>query len=361
MGALNGHIGQSNPIIGWVWYKGSDALLKGEAVCNAIGHGTATDKEGRRHNAVERPTAGASANSGVFAGVAARDYGASAGGQFVEIYRPGSEGIEVAVGAASVTIGDRLCFTAGSGAAGGRFVRDGLIQGRGTARIMQTKAICALTASAAAGMSLATDGVTLTHTAATGDNAVLPGDTLVILAGSNAGTNRLIQPGRYTIGSVTSTTVVVLAATPALAALVAAGVVHGYIMRGNPTVQADLLTGEETGGVEFICPANAGGATVAMRNGLTCVLGGVTLAATATYTLADGRSYGNRKGFLGLGTLTTNGFVVTVTNGIRGVANNSPTTALASFTVDAAAERVILDWNGLWCIAAGGFAGATLA
>jgi hypothetical protein len=356
--SLNGHISQSYKKLASVWYNGTDAILEGEAVCYDVANGTATDANARRHNQVVRPT---TTTNLAFAGVAVRDYSAKAGGQFIEIALPGSQGVNIAVGAASTTIGTDLCFTAGSGAAGGRFVRDGIITGRGTARVRRTLAVGVQTASAAAGMSLATDGVTLTHTSATGDNAVLAGDTLVVLSGSNDGSDKEIVVGRYQIASVTNATTVVLATTPAKATLTAAGKIHGYIMRGNPKVQADLLDGPESGGVQFICPSNAGGAQgAAMIGGLTIVGGGVTCGATATATLANSTRYGDRKGFVGTGTLTTNGYVVTVTSGIQGFANNSPTTALATFTIDAAAEFVLLEWTGAaWVLI--GTAGATLA
>jgi hypothetical protein len=356
--SLNGYIKQANRVLGWVWYNGSDAVREGEAVCFDVANGTATDANGRRHNQVVRPT---TSTNMAFAGVAARNYSAQANGQFIEINMPGSKGVKVAISAASATIGEDLCFTAGSGAAGGRFFRNGSVTGRGTARVRQSRTIGAQTVSAAAGMSLATDGVTLTHTSATGDNAVLAGDVLEIRSGSNDGTDKEIVPGRYVVASVTSATVCVLATTPAKATLTAAGVIHGSIIRGNPMVQADLLDGEESGGVQFICPSNAGGAQgAAMIGGLTVVDGGVTCGATATATLADGTRFGQRKTFIGTGTLTTNGYVTTVTNGIQGMANNSPTTALATFTIDAAAEFILLEWTGAkWVLL--GTVGATLA
>jgi len=358
--SLNGHIASGNIILEAVWYSGTDALLEGEAVCYDIDNGTAASQQGKRHNVVTRPT---TSNAGAFAGVAVRNYSAvdvtGAGskgiGQLVEIAVPGSRGVNVALGA-NVTIGQKVCFTAGSGTAGGRFVRDGVVQGRGTAAIRQTVAAGVVTSSAADGMSLATDGVTLTHSSAT----VLVGDTLVILSGSNDGDNKEIQVGRYTVASVTSDTVCVLATTPAKATLTAAGVVHGFIIRGNPKAQADLLTGPESGGVEFICPPNAGGATQSMVGGLTVIHGGVTCAAAATATLADGVSLGDRKAVIGAGTLTTNGWVLTVTNGIQGFLNDSPKTALASITIDAAAEFSILQWEGVeWNLLCS--TGATLA
>lgn len=350
--SLNGYFKQAKKITEWVWYQGTDAIYEGEAVCYNVDYGTAADQEGRRHNTVVRPNA---ASSQAFAGVAVRDYSAKAVPQLIEIAIPGSKGVNVALGT-NVTIGDKLAFTVGSGSAGGRFVSDGVLQGRGTVRIAQTVADAVVTESAAGGMELNTDGVTLTHSSA----EVQPGDVLVVLSGSNAGSDREIVAGRYTVSSVTSATVCVLANTPAKATLNATGKVHGYIIRGNPKAQADLLTGEESGGVEFICPANAGGATGSMLGGLTVIQGGVTLAANATVTLADGASIGDRKAFLGAGTLTTNDYVVTVTSGKQGFFHATSSTALATVSIDSADELAVLEWTGAdWILV--GHNGATLA
>lgn len=340
--SLNGYIKQqANKIVEWVWYNGTDALYEGEAVCYDAAAGTATARDGKRHNSVVRPT---TSTNRTFAGVAVRDYSAKSTGQFVEIAIPGSKGVNIALGA-NVELADKLAFTAGSGTAGGRFVRDGALQGRGTARIAQTVAAGVVTASAAAGMSLNTDGVTLTHPSAT----VLAGDVLVVLSGSDDGaTDKEIVPGRYVVSSVTSATVCVLATTPAKATLTGTGKIHGYIIRGNPKAQGDLLDGSESGGVQFICPSNAGGAQGApMIGGLTIVNGGVTLGADATAVLADGDSIGERKVMLGAGTLTGNDYVLTVTSGKQGFFHaTEPNKALATLAIDAADELAVLEWTG---------------
>jgi len=75
----------------WVWYENSNgnttALNEGEAVCYDQDYGTATAYDGRRLNRVETPD---TTNAQYFAGVASRAYAATTGGQFIEIYLPGS-------------------------------------------------------------------------------------------------------------------------------------------------------------------------------------------------------------------------------------------------------------------------------
>jgi hypothetical protein len=71
----------------WVWFEGSTALVEGQAVCYNYDYGTAEAADGRRCNRVELPS---QSNARYFAGVAARAYSASTGGQFIEINGPGS-------------------------------------------------------------------------------------------------------------------------------------------------------------------------------------------------------------------------------------------------------------------------------
>lgn len=70
-----------------VWYETNAALKEGEAVCYNQDYGTATAFDGRRLNRVETPSV---TNAQWFAGVAAREYAAVSGGQFIEIFLPGS-------------------------------------------------------------------------------------------------------------------------------------------------------------------------------------------------------------------------------------------------------------------------------
>jgi hypothetical protein len=70
-----------------VWFEGTTALLEGQAVCYNFDYGTDTEKDGRRGNKVEVPS---TTNSQYFAGVCAEKHAASATGQLIRIYKPGS-------------------------------------------------------------------------------------------------------------------------------------------------------------------------------------------------------------------------------------------------------------------------------
>jgi hypothetical protein len=344
--STNGHIKQSNPIVEWVWYEGTDAVREGEAVCFNTDYGTAANVDCRRCNRVERPT---TSNNKAFAGVAARDYTAKSGGQFIEIYAPGSKGVKIALAVDTVIGTGLLTFTvAGKYNVGastglktdaGRFYT-GKYLGRGSAIPRQT-VTAVLEASMTGAWSLATDGVTLTVVSTTG---LAAGDTVVLLGGADDGTGTVI-PGKYTISSVTSGTVLVLTASAVDVTPTGALTCTGYAFTGNPTCQADLLTGDESGGVEFINLPNAGGDTMPyMVGGVSYVNGGVTLAADAEVELAQGSLTGEQKMFLLLGNLTTSDFIVDLVS--AGLKIDGSTTLAEIATIDDTGDGVFLIFGG---------------
>lgn len=346
--SVDGPISKGRPIIARVRYEGSDKLCQGEAVCFNDDYGTATDADGSRCNRVERPT---HSNNRSFAGVAAETYAAVSGGQMIDIYLPGSKCVPVALGVDTVIGTGILTFcvagrynvgaSVGLKTDAGRFYT-GKFKGRGSAIPRQT-VTAIVEASMTGGWSLATDGKTLTVADTTGLSA---GDTVVLLGGKDDGTSTVI-PGKYTIASITSGTVLVLATsafdvTPAGGALTCTG----YAYTGNPLALCDLLDGpDESGGVEFLNMPDAGGDNQpAMAGGVSYVCGGLTLAADAEHELADGVEVDQKKIFVLLGTLTTSDFVVDlVTAGVQ----IDGSTALAEVNaIDAAGEGCYLVWSG---------------
>ena len=153
------------------------------------------------------------------------------------------------------------------------------------------------------------------------------------------------MPGKYTVASITSGTVLVLASSAITGTAGAALTCTGYAYTGNPTALCDLLDGDESGGVEFLSPPNAGDAGLSyMVGGVSYVCGGVTLAADVDVDLAQGTLPGETKAFICLGTLTTSDFTVDlVTAGIQ----QDGSTALAEINaIDAAADACYLVFNG---------------
>lgn len=326
----------SKVIVDWVWYEGSDALFEGEAVCFNTDYGTATARDGRRHNRVERPSQG---NNRAFAGVVARNYSAKTNGQFIEINCPGSRGVNVALGVDTVINTGFLTFQVGGGTGAGRFVKAGL-RGRGSIVPRQTKT-AVLEAGMTGAWSLATDGKTLTVVATAGISA---GDTVVFLGGEIEDGGGAIVPGKYTVASITNATVLVLATSAITGTATGALTCTGYAYTGNPVCQADLLEGEESGGVEFLSPPNAGGDMTAMVGGVSYVCGGVTCAADANIPLAAGTFPGEIKAVKLLGTLTTSDLVITPA--AAGIQRDGSSALAVVNAMDAAGDNAFLQFNG---------------
>ncbi|MCJ7828236.1 MAG: hypothetical protein MUP81_00650, partial [Dehalococcoidia bacterium] len=78
-----------------------------------------------------------------------------------------------------------------------------------------------------------------------------------------------------------------------------------------------------------------------MVGGTTFIAGGLTVGTDSTATLADGIEEGQLKAFAGLGTLTTNDWIITVTSGLK-----VGGTALATIEIDAATDQAVLVWYG---------------
>ena len=189
-------------------------------------------------------------------------------------------------------------------------------------------------------------GIIVTHAAA---NGIAAGDVLVILAGENDATGVLV-PGKYEIASITDATHFVLKSSALSTFSTGTISFTGYVYTGNPVCQADLLEGDECGGVEFICPPNAGLVGLAhMVGGVTYCCGGVTVAAAADVTFAQGLLPGDKKAFLVLGALATTPLVIDLvtasTMQIR--TEGGALTALAEIgAMDAAGDGCFLEFDG---------------
>ena len=341
--SINGHESGANEIIEEAWYAGTDALKEGEGLCYNIDYGTAEDRNGRRGNHVERPSL---TNNLAFAGVVASDHSAQAGGQMVRIFVPGSKGVNVALGIDTVIGTGHLTFTAGAGGSHrGRFVKSGF-PGRGTVVPRQTVDAIYEADWPGATWSMAIDGITLTVADA---SLFTAGDTVVILASDKdliAGV-KYLTPGKYTVSTADETTTVVLTASAAAGTLTAAVGVTGYAYTGNPKCQADLLTGEESGGAEFVqCPTAGTDVDLAlMSGGVTYVCGTVTLAEDCEHNLDDGAFYGQLKGFWCLGTYEAHDLNIDdLDNGFKMAG-----TALVELEdIDAIGDFAFLQWFGSW-------------
>jgi len=341
--SVNGPQKMGNLIIEEVWYEGTDALKQGEAVCYNADYGTATAFDGRRCNRVERPSL---TNSKAFAGVVERDYSAKNAGQRLRICCPGSRGAVIALGVNSEIGSGLLSFEAGAvGSHRGRFYT-GKYKGRGSAIPRQTVAAALLEDGILGTWSLAVDGVTLTVTSTTGLAAA---DTVVLRGGEMESASKYVTPGKYTISSITDSTTIVLTSSAVNATPDAAVLCTGYAYTGNPKCQADLLTGDECGGVEFVSFLNAGNAAQGhLVGGVSYVCGGLDISGDVDIVLAQGTLPGETKAVVLLADLATSALTVDpATDGLKIVG-----TTLAAITgMDTAADAVYLEFGGgLWQI-----------
>jgi len=340
--SVNAPQASPNPIVEWVWYEGTDALFEGEGVCYNTDYGTAATRTPARANRVERPS---TSNNTDFAGVAARDYKARSTGQLIEINVPGSKGINIALGSNTVINTGMLTFQVGGGSGAGRFVSQGF-PGRGSAIPRQTVAAGILeTDLIGTAWSLAADGITLTVASTTG---VLAGYKVVLLAGVAEDAAIYIVGGTYTIASITDATTLVLTSTAHAATAAGAMDCIGYIYATSPTCQADLMTGEESGGAEYINIIDGGNADQAhMTGGITYIPGGITLTGAIDIIPADGTRWGEKKGFWLLGALTDAD--VTIDPATDGLQLDG--SAWADTTgIDVAGDAIFIQWYGLWSV-----------
>ncbi len=354
MGSIfTGHEAAPDGILKNVFYEGTDELLQGEPLCYNTDFGTATAANARRGNRVERPSL---TNHLSFAGVAVATTKAQTSGRMIEIYEPGSLSVPVALNVDTVIDTGLLTFvTRGrhdvgteAGLGGDARFALGQFPGRGSAIPRQTVTTLIEGDLLGSAWSLAADGLTLTMTSTTG---LAAGDFVVLYGGQDDATGAVI-PGRYLIASITSATVLVLTApstgATAVDATTTALTCIGVAFTGNPTAICDLLTGDESGGVEFLNMPDAGGDSQPHMAGAgyTYVQGGITLAADCEVELAQGTQIGQRRGFELLHTLTTSDFVIDlVTAGVQ--YTNADATALAEVNaIDAAGEGAILEFRG---------------
>ncbi|KKL26906.1 hypothetical protein LCGC14_2390580, partial [marine sediment metagenome] len=135
--ALNGHIDQANFVLATVWYETNAALIEGQAVCYNYDYtgGGATVAEGSRSNRVESVSA---TNAQWFAGVSSAEYSAVSGGQFIDIYLPGSVcNIALNTACPNTVVGQGLFTFDVTAAVIGQFLRTGM-PGAGSAVPLQT-------------------------------------------------------------------------------------------------------------------------------------------------------------------------------------------------------------------------------
>jgi len=310
--------GQAPSIIKGVFFEGSTALRRGQGVCYNSDYGTAADSDQGRWSRVELPNRG---NNRAFAGVTVKAYNAVTGGQYIDIYLPGSvcmiaAGIDTTVNATYLTCSAGL-------ADAGVFTTAGFM-GRGTALALETITDGVIFDGRDGTGSIAADGVTLTDTGV--GTASTAGDTVYVLGGGTTASGAVvITRTATTVASVTSANVVVL--TDEIGS--AASIICYYTQSASapPVVLARLCDGDESGLTEWISLLQGvANSTAHMLGGITHLCGGMTLTADTTDTLADGKYIGDRKGFQLHGALTTGDYLLSVPHGLKSADNSALST-----------------------------------
>ncbi|MBE3088313.1 MAG: hypothetical protein IMZ61_13890 [Planctomycetes bacterium] len=342
-----------------VWFSASTALKKGQGVCydldvvtTATGQ-TATDLWGRRGRVVAVPS---TSNNMAFAGVTSQAYKACTGGQTITIYEPGSI-CEVLVGIASTIFsqaaGTRHTCSVNTADAG--LFTFGALTGRGSAIALQTRAAATggdITFSSFDGTALTSSaGTTITKTGigtacGYGDSDIDATEFRVVVLGgaSSDGTTALATAGEYAVATAPSADTITIATNIGASCYVAL-----YVIKNTyATILCKLEDGNESGLLQVLTPKTAT-AIQSMVGGTTYLCGGYTMATASTATLADGMLNGMLKAYVGLGTLTTAGYVVTISGGL-----DTDGGACGTLTLDAAEEFIVFEFNGLFAPSATG-------
>jgi len=340
-----------------VWFSGSTALAKGVGVCynrayvtTATGE-TATDAWGKRDKVVAVPTA---SNNDAFAGVTVQAYKAVTGGQWIDIWEPGSVCLIAQRVASMINTGLVTCcvgtYDGDNGKSGiaGLFAHGGM-EGRGSAIPLETMA--AATGARLAFQNVAGTGATvydpvtgLTTVTLTGagtalgyvDKAVDASDYEMINFGgataADSSTERC-PSGVYDVYQATgANTFTVVGDTGDGACTV------NLTQKGLLTM-AYLLDGRESGLVEYYIPCTGNTTTYTpMVSGTTLVLGGITMAADDEADVADGTRMGQRKCLAMLGTVVTKEMLWDLTSATY------ESGLLSTIKMNTAGESAILEW-----------------
>ena len=323
-----------------VYFTGSTAVKRGQGLCfdtdyssgTITGH-AATDATDQRLRRVELPASG---NNLRFAGYAVQDYPARTGGQIVEMAH-GEGWAFVLAGVDTVLDTTYLTVSVAPGVQGYSDYQG--FMGKGTALALQTDAGVVKFTSLDGSTAAATSGGVTTITKTGIGTASSVGDRLVVYGGATTAGAAAGTAGVYPILTITDANNVTIGTD-----LGAARIACKVLDDADHVVLAYIFDGPESGLTDWTSPRNdAASSPVPMVGGVTFVIGGVTLGTgVSTFTLADGTVNGLRKAFVGMGTLTTNGFVVTVTSGEQ----KDGASALDTATIDAANEFIALEWAG---------------
>ena len=328
-----------------VFFTGTGALTKGQGLCYDADRGTAADVEAERDKFVELPT---TSNNRHFAGVCVGGYSAKSSGQWITIFEPGST-CQVSIGIDSAVDSTMMTCSVNSVDAG-KFTKEGF-PGRGTALSLQTNASGVLASDYAQNGALDTTGLILTHTAAFAGLTAGKSYDVYILAGEDDATDAVT--GVKTTGIYLTDNTLTLAAVGSTTG--GTMEVSYYLQDGNQTCLAYLFDGDESG-LQQVYQITDGANTGLLGSGMNYIHGGFTIDADGTETLGDGARSGQMCGILLMGALTTNDYLLTVTNGlipgVQATDSVAPVFVVAlTAEFDADQDMLVAEWQfGEWVV-----------
>jgi len=119
------------------------------------------------------------------------------------------------------------------------------------------------------------------------------------------------------------------------------GALTGTLRKKNLLRLAYLCDGEESGLVDYFLPETAATTEPILAEGMSIVLGGLTMAADCDPTIPDSTIDGAKKGFYMLGTLATKEMLIDITSGY---------TLSGSGIAGGTLSTVEFDTPGEWCV-----------
>jgi len=308
--------------------------------CYNVDYGTATTAEGSRMTRVEVPSL---TNAHHVAGVSLHSFKTNADGYAkIQIAEPGST-CYVKCAEDTVIDSTRLSFLVAGGNNSSKAVALGF-SGRGNAIALETNTTLLEDnrAPAFGADALAADGLTLTVTDSSDYTAGV--DKVQIFCGSDNATGAVVA-GIYDFTITDGTTIVLTSLACDVAPAAAINLSFVVIDGDNDMVLCYLEEGEESGGIYFRAPADAGGAsTVYNPYGKNYILA-TTLTADDDVTFAQGTFFGQHCGFFLLSDHETSDTTIDLaTNGLQ-----LDGTALGEVNgMDVAADYAYFVWHTVW-------------
>ena len=348
-------------------YHGTAALKKGFGMCYDLDYANSsitgekvTDSFGARGlKEIQIPS---SSNNMAFAGVLTQNYAANPNGlvRKVELALPGGCAM-IAQAATSVINTGLLTCAVGEDDSGDTTLINGIFgyggfRGKGSAIPLTTLAVAdegdmpmqEITGVSTAVYASSTDITTITSSTGTpgaymgwesGDLDVNDYEFVVWGGAHTDSTTERCPSGVYPVLQATASTVFTVKGDTG------DGLLTGTLRKKGLLKLAYLCDGDESGLVDYFLPETGAATEAILTEGMSIVIGGISVASDVDAVVADSNIDGARKGFYMLGTLGTAQLKLNITSGytLSGTAIAGGTLSTVEF--ETAGEWVTLQWH----------------